>query len=187
MTEPEPFAPPQALDYRALQGDCARCFGLCCVALPYAASADFAADKPAGQPCRHLAADFRCGIHERLRTEGYRGCTVYDCFGAGQKVSQETFGGVDWRAAPETAKPMFDVFPVMRQLYEMLRYLAEAMTLKAAAPIRGKVEALLRETERLTRLAPDALLALDVPAHRDRKSTRLNSSHIQKSRMPSSA
>ncbi|MGY4928813.1 pentapeptide repeat-containing protein, partial [Streptomyces sp. 900105755] len=25
-----------------LRGDCARCFGLCCVALPFAASADFA-------------------------------------------------------------------------------------------------------------------------------------------------
>ena len=33
-----------------LSGDCARCFGLCCVALPFTASADFARDKPAGTP-----------------------------------------------------------------------------------------------------------------------------------------
>ena len=37
-----------------LRADCARCSALCCVALPYAASADFAYDKPAGRPCRHL-------------------------------------------------------------------------------------------------------------------------------------
>lgn len=32
----------------SLQADCARCFGLCCVALPYARSADFAFDKDGG-------------------------------------------------------------------------------------------------------------------------------------------
>ena len=48
-------------DERAhLRADCSRCAGLCCVAPPFAASADFAFDKPAGQPCRHLRADFRC-------------------------------------------------------------------------------------------------------------------------------
>ena len=67
-----------------LQADCARCFGLCCVALPFAASADFAVDKAAGSPCRNLRTDFGCGIHAELRQRGFNGCTVYDCFGAGQ-------------------------------------------------------------------------------------------------------
>ena len=66
-----------------LRADCARCFGLCCVAPAFAASADFAIDKPAGQACPHLAGDFRCGIHDELRPRGFPGCTVYDCFGAG--------------------------------------------------------------------------------------------------------
>jgi hypothetical protein len=52
---------------RELHADCANCFGLCCVALPFAASADFAADKDAGVPCTHLRDDFGCGIHDRLR------------------------------------------------------------------------------------------------------------------------
>ncbi len=69
-----------------LQADCENCFGLCCVALPFAASADFAIDKDAGKPCENLQSDFRCGIHNSLRQRGFRGCTVYDCFGAGQKV-----------------------------------------------------------------------------------------------------
>jgi uncharacterized membrane protein len=67
-----------------LRGDCERCVGLCCVASPFAASADFAIDKPAGAVCPNLEADFRCGIHARLRAEGFPGCTAYDCFGAGQ-------------------------------------------------------------------------------------------------------
>src|SRR4051794_16389300 len=104
----------------SLKADCESCFGLCCVALPFAASADFAIDKDAGRPCPNLEADFRCGIHRDLRERGFPGCTVYDCFGAGQKVSQVTFAGQDWRRAPETATRMFAVFPVVRQLHELL-------------------------------------------------------------------
>src|SRR5438270_12612197 len=85
-----------------LQADCDRCVGLCCVAPGFSASADFAIDKPPGDPCPNLATapgDFRCRIHERLRAEGFPGCTAYDCFGAGQHVTQVTFRGVDWRRA----------------------------------------------------------------------------------------
>lgn len=61
-----------------LRADCENCFGLCCVALPYAKSADFALDKDGGTPCSNLQSDYRCGIHENLRAKGYRGCTVYE-------------------------------------------------------------------------------------------------------------
>ncbi|WP_329342357.1 pentapeptide repeat-containing protein [Streptomyces sp. NBC_00663] len=152
-----------------LRGDCARCFGLCCVALPFAASADFARDKPAGKPCPNLQGDHRCGIHARLRQEGYTGCTVYDCFGAGQKVSQVTFGGEDWRGAGgDHARRMFDVFPVVRQLHELLWYLTEALALPAAEPVHADVRTLLAETEDLTRGTPDELGELDVAAHRQK-------------------
>lgn len=150
----------------ALQADCASCFGLCCVALPFAASADFAVDKAAGEPCRNLRSDFRCGVHDSLRQIGFRGCTVYDCFGAGQKVSQITFGGSDWRQAPESAKIMFGVFPIMRQLHELLAYLTEALTWRRAASIHPAIRDALGETERLTLLDPDSLMELNVAAHR---------------------
>ncbi|WP_245996531.1 pentapeptide repeat-containing protein [Streptomyces armeniacus] len=162
------MSPTPAVPERAdLRADCAGCFGLCCVALPFAVSADFARDKAAGEPCTHLDTDFGCGIHSRLRQEGYRGCTVYDCFGAGQKVSQVTFGGRDWRQAPETAGAMFAVLPVMRQLHELLWYLTEALTLPAAAPVHGELRASLEHTEHLTLGGPDELASLDVAAHRD--------------------
>lgn len=146
----------------ALRGDCANCFGLCCVALPFAKSADFAVDKSSGEPCRNLREDFRCGIHTRLRTSGFRGCTVYDCFGAGQHVSQVTFGGVSWREAPETARQMYEVFPVVRQLHELLRYLTEALALRTARPLHAELRTALARVEALTRGTPADLEKLDV-------------------------
>ncbi|MER6015820.1 pentapeptide repeat-containing protein [Streptomyces bluensis] len=152
-----------------LRADCSRCFGLCCVALPFTASADFAVDKAAGEPCANLREDFRCGIHTELRQKGFTGCTVYDCVGAGQKVSQVTFGGRDWRTGSRAdARRMVDVFPVVRQLHELLRYLTEALALPAVRPVHADIRALLDETERFTRGTPRELGELDVPAHRQR-------------------
>lgn len=146
----------------SLSADCSSCFGLCCVALPFAASADFAVDKAAGTPCANLREDFRCGIHAQLRERGFAGCTVFDCFGAGQQVSQVTFGGRNWRGDPATARAMFAVFPVMRQLHELLWYLTEAAALPAAEPIRAQLRKALQDTEKLTAGTPDELAALDV-------------------------
>jgi uncharacterized protein YjbI with pentapeptide repeats len=148
-----------------LRADCGNCFALCCVVPAFSASADFAATKPAGKPCANLAADFRCGVHTRLRDEGYPGCTVYDCFGAGQKVSQGTFGGQDWRTAPRSARRMFEVFPVVRDLQELLWYLAEALALPQAAPLRPELRRIRDRIERLTLGTPEELLALDGTEH----------------------
>ena len=54
-----------------LRADCARCVALCCVAPEFTASADFAINKPAGQPCPNLRADFGCSVHNRLRPAGF--------------------------------------------------------------------------------------------------------------------
>ncbi|WP_228639494.1 pentapeptide repeat-containing protein [Microtetraspora sp. AC03309] len=155
-------APSAESDRLGLRADCANCFGLCCVALPFAASADFAVDKDAGQPCANLRADFRCGIHANLRERGFPGCTVFDCLGAGQKVSQITFGGQSWRQAPHTARRMFDVFAVMRQLHELLWYLAEALSLPAARSIHPDLRRALDEVDGLTRGSAEALAEVDV-------------------------
>jgi hypothetical protein len=91
-----------------------------CVALPYAKSADFAFDKDGGIPCRNLHSNYLCGIHNDLRDIGFRGCSAYECFGAGQKVSQITYNGKDWQLNKEIAQEMFDLYPIMQQLDEML-------------------------------------------------------------------
>ena len=148
----------------ALRADCASCFGLCCVAPTFTRSADFALDKPAGQPCPNLLADFRCGIHETLRPQGFPGCTVFDCLGAGQQVAQVTYRGRSWREAPETAREMFEVFGIMRQLHEILWYLTEASAKRPASD----VAVLLKEVEDLTNADPQTLTAVDVDAVRHR-------------------
>jgi uncharacterized protein YjbI with pentapeptide repeats len=169
----------------SLQADCASCFGLCCVALPFAASADFAVDKDAGQPCANLRSDFRCGIHARLREEGFPGCTVFDCFGAGQKVSQITFGGQDWRQAPHIARQMFDVFPVMRQLHELLWYLTEALALPQARPVHSDLRRALDDTDRLTRSSAETLAEVDVAALRhDVNALLLRTSELVRADVP---
>lgn len=146
--------------------DCEQCFGLCCVALPYAQSADFANLKEAGSPCQYLNSNYRCRIHPQLRDVGYRGCTVYECFGAGQKVSQVTYQGQNWRDYPELANEMFEVFPIMQQLYEIMYYLNEALHIEQAKSFHPDLEKALEETERLTNLCPTALLKLQVELHR---------------------
>lgn len=168
-----------------LRADCEKCFGLCCVALPFARSADFAADKAAGAPCGNLRRDFRCGIHERLRDSGYNGCTVFDCFGAGQKVSQVTFGGRSWREEPGSARTMYEVFPVMRHLHELLRYTAEALDLPAARPVRRDLRRAYDRIDALTRDTAESLLAVDVTAlHREVNALLLRAGELARASVP---
>ncbi|MFE4637706.1 pentapeptide repeat-containing protein [Streptomyces sp. NPDC056773] len=174
MPKPPPADPTgPAAPLPLLKADCANCFALCCVALPFAKSTDFAVNKPAGTPCKNLRQDFRCGIHTGLRDQGFQGCTVFDCFGAGQQVSQVTFGGRDWRSHPGTAGPMFAVFPVMRSLHELLAYLAEARTLPAARPLRTELDAALADTTRWTGASPQDLAEFDIAPLRERVNTLL--------------
>ncbi|GGJ74703.1 hypothetical protein GCM10010123_00820 [Pilimelia anulata] len=151
-----------------LRADCGRCSGLCCVAPAFAASADFALDKPAGRPCPHLDDAYRCGIHDHLRDRGFAGCTVFDCFGAGQRLTLETFGGRDRRRHPELAAPMFAALPVLRALHELLWYLHAALALPAARPLRADLRTAIAATDRLAALPPAGLLGVDVAAARDR-------------------
>lgn len=154
------------INLQSLRVDCKKCFGLCCVALYFSAFEGFPNDKEAGKPCINLQSDFSCSVHKDLKAKGLKGCTAYDCFGAGQKVAQITYSGHDWRQAPESAKQMFEIFLIMRQLHEMLWYLTEALTLESAYSIRSELSSMQNETEGLTNLKPDLLLELNLDAHR---------------------
>ena len=132
----------------------------------FSASADFAIDKPAGHPCPHLQPDFRCGIHRDLIGQGFRGCATYDCFGAGQQVSQVTFGGRDWRQNPRAARQMYEVFPVMRKLHELLWYLTAALALRQARAVHRELRLALEATRAMTARPAGELLELDIGKHR---------------------
>ncbi len=176
------LAPAAATRRIELHADCSRCAGLCCVGPAFSASAEFAFDKAAGEPCRHLRADSGCSIHDRLRPEGFSGCAAYDCFGAGQRVVQELFGGQHWRSVPERAQPMFAAFGVLRQLHELLWYLAEARALEPPGPLptelstelstdlntelSTELSAAQAATERLAGSGAQQLADLDLGPHR---------------------
>ncbi|MCS1391020.1 pentapeptide repeat-containing protein [Lysinibacillus boronitolerans] len=150
----------------SLQADCQNCFGLCCTALNIVASSDFAINKPAGSPCPNLRENYSCHIHSQLRETGFKGCTVFDCLGAGQQVSQVTFQGQDWRQSHEHADKMFRVFPIMEQLYEMIAYVAEALSYQVDHELSKQLQAELELLQQTTELDANALLALDIVAIR---------------------
>lgn len=175
--------------FEGLTINCEKCFGLCCVALYFSASEGFPANKEAGVPCMNLQGDFSCAMHQHLRKQGLKGCTAYDCFGAGQKVAQVTYGGKDWRKVPGSSKQMFDVFLVMRQLHEMLWYLTEAFSLEETYTIKEDIHSILKQTEGLTHLSAGDLLKLDVAEHRTKVNVlllqtselvRANACHVKK-------
>ncbi|MGO4298714.1 pentapeptide repeat-containing protein [Leifsonia sp. RAF41] len=146
----------------ALRADCSQCVGLCCVALAFARSADFAFDKPAGDPCVNLDDGYACTIHPQLRDRGFKGCTVFDCFGAGQQVTQHTFGGASWHDGAETRAAMFAVFPLMRQVHELLWYVADALALPAAASLHPALRRIRTEIRAIADAPPETILAIDL-------------------------
>lgn len=123
-----------------LVADCSRCAALCCVALPFGASADFALDKPGGVPCPNLQDTFRCGIHSALLDKGFPGCTTFDCFGAGQETTSR-FAGRDWRQSPAKAQEMFEEFVALRGVHELLFMIADALERPQAAGLSSALEA----------------------------------------------
>ncbi|SFI10211.1 hypothetical protein [Albimonas pacifica] len=145
----DPFAP-----------DCPRCAALCCVALAFDRSDLFAFDKPAGEPCRHLAGH-ACTIHDRLSEAGFGGCVRYDCLGAGQATVQEVFGGRSWRDDPALLAPMMEAFRALRRI----RDLAQLLDAAAGLPLPPRTAA--RRTSLAAALAPpegwtrEALAAFD--------------------------
>ena len=57
------------------------------------------------------------------------GCTAYECFGAGQHVSQVVYAGETWRGSADGGAEMFAVFAVVQRLHEMLVLLDQASEL----------------------------------------------------------
>ena len=150
----------------SLTADCTKCFGLCCTALNIVASSDFPINKPAGTPCVNLQSDYGCQIHSNLRERGFKGCTVFDCLGAGQVVSQVTFKGQSWRDNPEIGDKMFQVFPIMEQIHEMIAYTAEALSYDIPHALSDKLSVQLKELQNLTKLDAEQLLSLDLVMYR---------------------
>ncbi len=145
-----------------LVADCASCFALCC-SLPFSRGREFPEDKPGDVSCRHLRDDDRCGIHADLRSRGWVGCAEFDCFGAGQQVSQVTYHGA--RERVRTVEGMA-VFGVVRGLHEMRFLLADPAV--RGSPYADEAAALDIELADAAGSSPDDLLAVDLTVLRGR-------------------
>lgn len=151
-----------------LKIDCEKCSGLCCVALYCMKTDGFPENKEAGVPCKCLMPDFKCTIHSKLSEKNMRGCLAYDCFGAGQKVTQDCFPNVNWKTHPKKAKEIFEVFLVVFQLHQMQWYLLESLTLISDQQLQKNVEMLIAENEGITNMPPNQILEFDIENYRSK-------------------
>jgi hypothetical protein len=104
-----------------LQADCTRCAGLCCILLPFDADQGFAFSKLAGVPCPNLTAEFRCCIHVDLTGQGFPGCALYDCHGAGQYVTELLQLGANWYESEGLQREAYGLFATARALHARLK------------------------------------------------------------------
>ena len=145
-----------------LEPDCDSCTGLCCVATEFKQSEQYAFSKPGGETCRHLSADFRCGIHKDLEASRMKGCAAYTCFGAGQSVTQRLFPGADWREDPQMAREIFDTFYKLKELHELIWVLRLTLSACPEGPERDRVAARIEEVEGHAHMDASATRALDI-------------------------
>ena len=93
-----------------LRADCKRCCGLCCVVPEHLALQGFRSDKPAEKPCAQLDGRHRCRIHAARHAHGYMACAGFDCFGAGQWITNTLFEGAHWTDSADCAQRMFAAY-----------------------------------------------------------------------------
>jgi hypothetical protein len=94
----------------SFRADCSRCCGLCCVVPDQLAVQGFRVDKPAESPCVHLNSLHRCSIHATRGLQGYMACKGFDCYGAGQWITQHLFQGAKWSDSADLAQQMFAAY-----------------------------------------------------------------------------
>jgi hypothetical protein len=111
----------------SFRADCSCCCGLCCVVPDQLAVQGFRVDKPAETPCTHLNGIHRCSIHAVRQIHGYAACEDFDCFGAGQWITQRLFGGALWTDSPDLARQMFAAYRHWAPRFEAAALLEAAL------------------------------------------------------------
>ncbi|MEP3427630.1 MAG: hypothetical protein ABJN98_03035 [Roseibium sp.] len=125
-----------------LTPDCLNCAALCCVVFPFDKSESFGIDKAAGEICANLSDKCECRIFEDREQLGFRGCVAYNCYGAGQRVTQEIFSGRSWQDDAKLTHRMGDSLSVLRRIHEQLLLLNSAKKLALTEPERLRLEEL---------------------------------------------
>jgi len=156
-------------DYRALKSNlrinCKDCSGLCCVALYFNQSDGFPENKKAEKPCVNLNNDYTCKIYTQLESKGLKGCIAYDCFGAGQKVTQEWKSKGTWNSNNLIKQDIFKSFEMNQLLNQIMWYLLEAYTICDDSDI-NRIKHLILENINYTKKEPKELLSCEIETYR---------------------
>lgn len=97
-----------------------------------------------------------------------RGCIGYDCFGAGNFVTQSLYHGESWRSQPTRANEMFAVFQTVFSLFQIRYYLEWVRLIPEASDLQPAAEALIAENLGLCSQSPKTLAALEIDSYRSR-------------------
>lgn len=151
-----------------LKVDCSKCSGLCCTALFFSKIDGFPENKIAGKPCTKLQNNYGCKIHNELEKRNMKGCIGYDCFGAGQHVTQWIYKGETWQTLQEQSKEIFDVFVMIFQLYQIRYFLEESRVVILAKELWPDIENLINENEVLCNSTPQNILNIDIESYRNK-------------------
>lgn len=158
----------------SLKIECQECLGICCTALYFSKIDGFYEDKKAGQDCINLDSQHRCKIYQELLVKNSKGCKIYDCFGAGQKVTQMYLN------RQVVDQEVCKIYLIMYQLYQMLWYLLQAknygqkqvngslqtiqeiIQLSAKEILQTNIDTIIKEAKMALKKASDTLTAIDV-------------------------
>ena len=125
----------------SFRSDCSKCKGICCVVLPFDRDQGFGFDKAACEPCPKLNADFSCAIHSSLEACGFSGCSRYECFGAGQRITRALDLRDDWFRDEAMLALVYKWFRASRELHEKLVLLDDCLDELQQQALRGSGEA----------------------------------------------
>ena len=112
----------------ALTSDCSQCTALCCITMGFFAEQGFGFNKPANTPCPHLSTDFKCTIHAERAAAGFGGCIMYDCHGAGQRVTRAFHLKLALSRPQRETNKVVELFRRVQTMHEMMALLHTAIS-----------------------------------------------------------
>ena len=162
-----------------LASDCFRCSGLCCIALYCFQTDGFPQDKPTGKPCINLMDNFQCRIHKDLERMGMKGCIGYDCFGAGQYVTEQIYHGVTWKSHSEKRNEICEIYVLAYRLFQLRFFLFESKKLISSGQLLPEIDLLLQENDAICKLPVQEMLSYPIEAYQDKVNHVLKKSCVE--------
>lgn len=139
---------PTIMDYLRIQ--CENCRGLCCVILYFTKMDGFPENKEAKVACHHLQENYHCRIYPSLASHGLKGCMAYDCFGAGQVVSQLVESKKNWKTLlSDKSELILSAYVAVMKIHQTLWYCSQCLTLRIPVAEKETAHRLIQQGKAL--------------------------------------